>query len=159
MIVLSFQPPITAQTFCFSCFRFNWALTLTSFASDLVKLGFFPFLVTFTHPSSSGLPSCNFSSRCFCLKIKIKKKASFLRQPWSHDRSKFNPHPDHVLCPWIRRFMMIITAWWLWTSSNFSEWKLEEIHRNIGSLETSKQVRIPPTTKIVIAMKNVRIVQ
>ena len=36
---------------------------------------------------------------------------------------------------------------WLRTSSKFSGQEFEEIHRNIGSLETSKQVRIPPSTK------------
>ena len=37
---------------------------------------------------------------------------------------------------------MIISAWWLRTSSKFSGQEFEEIHRNIGSSETPKQVRI-----------------
>ena len=56
-----------------------------------------------------------------------------------------------LLRPWIRRFTMIISAWWLRTSSKFSGQEFEAIHslihRNIGSSETPKQVRIPPTTK------------
>ena len=38
-----------------------------------------------------------------------------------------------LLRPWIIRFMMIISAWWLRTSSYFSVQKFEKIHRNIGS--------------------------
>ena len=63
------------------------------------------------------------------------------------ERSGFNPHPGHAFCPWISRFTMIISAWWLQTSSKFSGQEFEEIHRNIGSSETPKQVRIPPSIK------------
>ena len=52
-----------------------------------------------------------------------------------------------LLRPWIKRFTMIISAWRLRTSSKFSRQAVEEIHRNIGSLEIPKQVRIPPNKK------------
>ena len=54
---------------------------------------------------------------------------------------------------------MIIAAWWLQKSSNLSGQEFKNIEWNIGSLETPKQVRIPPITKLVTAMKNVLIVQ
>ena len=73
-------------------------------------------------------------------------KASFLRRPWSNDlgstRTLFT-----LLRPWIKRFTMIIFAWWIRTSSKFSGQEFEEILRNIESSETPKQVRIPPITK------------
>ena len=48
---------------------------------------------------------------------------------------------------WIKRFTMIISAWWLRTSSTFNGQKFERIHKNFGSSETPKQVRIPPIMK------------
>jgi len=50
-------------------------------------------------------------------------KALFLWQRCDHDRVILVQHPpssDTLLLPWIRRFTMIISAWWLWTSSKFS---------------------------------------
>ena len=44
-------------------------------------------------------------------------------------------------------FGYAFAAWWLRTSSKFGGKGFEEIHRNIESLETPKQVRIPPATK------------
>ena len=44
-----------------------------------------------------------------------------------------------LLRPWIRRFTMIISAWWLQTTSKFSGKKFEEFNKNIESLETPKQ--------------------
>ena len=41
-----------------------------------------------------------------------------------------------LLHPWIRRFTMNVSAWWFRTSSKFSGQGFEEIHRNIGLLET-----------------------
>ena len=64
-----------------------------------------------------------------------------------------------LLRPWMRRFTMIISAWWLRTSSKFSCQEFEEIHRNIGSLETSKLVRIPTKYEVVIAKKSAPIVE
>ena len=52
-----------------------------------------------------------------------------------------------LLRPRTRRFTTITSAWWLQTSSKFRGQEFEEIHRNIESSETSKQVRIPPITK------------
>ena len=46
-----------------------------------------------------------------------------------------------------RRFRMIISAWWLRTSSKFKRQEFEEIYRNIGSLETPNQVQIHPSAK------------
>ena len=60
---------------------------------------------------------------------------SFLRRPWSHDLGSTRTLVT-LLRPWIRRFTMIISARRLRTSSKFSGQELEEIHRNIGSLET-----------------------
>ena len=72
--------------------------------------------------------------------------ASFLRRPWSNGLGSIRTLVT-LLRSWIRRFTMIISAWWLRTSSKFSGQEFEEIHRNIGSPETPKQVRIPPITK------------
>ena len=58
-----------------------------------------------------------------------------------------------------RRFTMIISAWWRQTNSKFSGQEFEEIHRNIGRLETPNQVRISPSTKHLMQRKYVRIVQ
>ena len=52
-----------------------------------------------------------------------------------------------------------ISAWWIRANSKFSGQEFEEIYRHFGSLETLKQVRIPPKHEVVIAMKSVRIVQ
>ena len=41
-----------------------------------------------------------------------------------------------LLRPWTKRFAMIITAWWLRTSSIFSGQEFEKMHMNFGSLET-----------------------
>ena len=57
-------------------------------------------------------------------------KASFLRSLWLHDLGS-TPIPLSFLRLWIRRFTMIISAWWLRTSSIFSGQELEEIHRNM----------------------------
>ena len=73
-------------------------------------------------------------------------KASFLRRPGSNDLGSTRTLVT-LLRPWIRRFTMIISARWFRTSSKFSGQEFEEIHRNIGSSETPKQVRIPPITK------------
>ena len=53
---------------------------------------------------------------------------------------------------------MIVSAWWLQTSSKFIGQEFKEIHLNIGSLETPKQVRILQA-QVVIAMKGAEIVQ
>ena len=79
-------------------------------------------------------------------------KASFLRRPWSKGLGS-NRTLVMLLRPRIRRFTMIISAWWLLTSSKFSGQEFEEIHRNIGSSETPKQVRIPPITKYSLKWK------
>ena len=73
-------------------------------------------------------------------------KASFLRRPRSNCLGSTHTLVM-LLRPWIRRFMMIISAWWLRTSSKFSGQEFEEIHSNIGSSKTLKQVRISPITK------------
>ena len=51
-----------------------------------------------------------------------------------------------LLRSWIRCFTMIISTWWLLTSSKLCGQEFKEIHTNIESLETPKQVRIPPST-------------
>ena len=72
-------------------------------------------------------------------------EASFLRRPWLHDLGSTRTLVT-LLCPWIRRFTMTISGWWLRTSSKFIGQNFEETHRNIGSLETPEQVGIPPST-------------
>ena len=73
-------------------------------------------------------------------------KASLLRWSWSHDMDS-TITLIMLMRPWVRRLTMIISAWWLRTSIKFSGEEFEEIHKDIGSLETPKQVRISPTTK------------
>ena len=73
-------------------------------------------------------------------------KGVFLQRPRSNDLGSTRTLIT-LLRPWIRRFTMIISAWWLQTSSKFSGQEFGEIHRNIGLSETPKQVRIPPITK------------
>ena len=43
-----------------------------------------------------------------------------------------------LLRPWMRRFLMIISAWWLQIARKFSGKEFEEIYKNIKSLETPK---------------------
>ena len=59
---------------------------------------------------------------------------------------------------WTKRFTMIISAWWIRTSSKFSEQEFEEILRNIGLLETFKKVRGRDSSdhEVVIAIKSAR---
>ena len=47
----------------------------------------------------------------------------------------------------LQYFTMMISAWWLRTSNNFSGQEFEKMHRNFGSPVTPKQLQIPPTTK------------
>ena len=79
-------------------------------------------------------------------------KASFLRRPWSNDLGSTRTLVT-LFRPWIRRFTMIISAWWLRTSSKFSGQEFAEIYRNIGSSETTKQVWIFPITKYSLQWK------
>ena len=78
--------------------------------------------------------------------IAERAKASFLRWSWFHDLGSIRSFVI-LLRPWIRRFTMNISARWLRTSSKFSEQEFEQIHKNIGSLETPKQVQISSSTK------------
>ena len=52
--------------------------------------------------------------------------------------------------------MMIISTWWLRTSSKFSEQECEEIYRNIEFLKTRKQARIPNQIKSFIIFAELR---
>ena len=56
--------------------------------------------------------------------------------------------------PWIRRFTMIISAWWRRASSKFSGQEFKEVYLNTGSLETLEQVRIPPSSLIIKKLEN-----
>jgi len=65
-----------------------------------------------------------------------KVKAPFLRRPCDHDRViyvQFPPSSDTLLRPWIRPFTMIISAWWLWTSSKFSGKKSKKQQEKLGN--------------------------
>ena len=61
--------------------------------------------------------------------------ASFLRRPWLHDLGSTRTLIT-LLRPWIRRFTIITSAWWLWTSIKISGQKFDEIHGNIRPMET-----------------------
>ena len=62
--------------------------------------------------------------------------------------SGFNRYPGHVVVSLDKTlYDIIISAWWLRTGSKFSGQEFKDIHRNIGSSETPKQVQIPPITK------------
>ena len=54
-------------------------------------------------------------------------------------------------------FTLNISAWCFRKNSKFSGQEFEEIHRNIGSLEAPKQIRI--LRKVITAIKSVRIIQ
>ena len=55
---------------------------------------------------------------------------------------------------------MISSTLWLRARSKFNELEFEQMHWNVGSLETHKYVRILQTqSTLVTAMKSVRIVQ
>ena len=56
-------------------------------------------------------------------------KGVVLRRPWLHDLGSTRTLVT-LLRPWIRRFTMIICAWWLRTSSKFNGQVFEEIHWN-----------------------------
>ena len=94
---------------------------------------------------SHNVHICNSLSFSFCLQRGQEVKGVVFRTTliaWAG----FNPHRGRVIGPWIRRFTMIISARQFRTSCKFCGQKFEEIHGKIGSLETPKQVRIPPTT-------------
>ena len=49
-----------------------------------------------------------------------------------------------LLRPWIRRFSMIISAWWLRTSSKFTREEVKTSTGKLGKWSTPKRVRIHP---------------
>ena len=61
-------------------------------------------------------------------------KASFLRRPLSNDLGSTRTLVT-LLRPWNRRITMIISAWWLRTSSKFSGQEFEE---TTGTLDHRK---------------------
>ena len=73
-------------------------------------------------------------------------KVSFLWWHWLHHLGSTITLVT-LLHPSIRRFTLIICAWWLRTSSKFRGQKFEEIRWNMGSLKTYKLMRILPSTK------------
>jgi len=54
------------------------------------------------------------------------------------------------LRPWIKRFTMIISAWWLRTSSKFSG-KKSKNNRKTRKWTTPKRVRIRPNYSAIVA--------
>jgi len=69
-----------------------------------------------------------------------KVKAPFLQQPCDHDHMiyvQLPPSSDTLLHPWIRCFTMIISAWWLRTSSKFSAKKSKKQPKN-SEMDNSK---------------------
>ena len=66
----------------------------------------------------------------------LENKYVVLWRLWSHDLGSLRTLVT-LLRPWIRRFTIIIPAWWLRTSSKFSEpEQFEDIYVNIASLES-----------------------
>ena len=74
-------------------------------------------------------------------------KMLFLPQPWLFDLDSARTLVMLLLRK-IRCFTMIISAWWLWASSKFWRKKIEEIHRNIESSNTPKQVCTMHSSKL-----------
>ena len=58
--------------------------------------------------------------------------------------SRFNPHPGHVVASLDKT---IYDDYLCLIASNISGQEFEEIYRSIGSLKTSKQLRISSSTK------------
>ena len=77
------------------------------------------------------------ASACMAGCMAKRAMASFLLRPWSHDLGSTRTLLVTLLRPWIRRFGISFSAWWLRTSRKFNGQEFEEIHRNIGSLEAS----------------------
>ena len=73
-------------------------------------------------------------------------KASFLQRPESHNLG-FNPNPDHAVA-FLDKTLFDDYLCLVALNKQQIQWtRIQKIHNNIGSLETLKQVRIPPTTK------------
>ena len=80
--------------------------------------------------------------------VEERANASFVFTTTLIVRSGFKRTLVTLFRPRIRRFTMIISAWWLRTSSKFKGQEFKKIHKNIGSLETPKQAWFPPQTKL-----------
>jgi len=82
-----------------------------------------------------------------------KVKAMFLWPLCNHNRviSVQFPSSSHtMLRPWIRRFTMIISAWWLRTSRKLSG-KMSKKKRKTRKWKTPKRVRIRPKYSATVA--------
>ena len=103
-------------------------------------------LFYFQKKKDSRTKLITFSKNWLIFKFKKSWATSWYREIFCWDRViGINPRnresPDEI--GRVDRY----AAWWLRTSSKFSGKEFEEIHRNIGSSETPKHVRIPPITK------------
>ena len=91
----------------------------------------------------------------------VINKSVFLWWSWLHNLGwTTEPAPlSTALRRWVRRFTMIISAWWFRTSSKFSGQDFQETGGNIRSLETPKQDSADSSNhKVVIVIKSARIV-
>jgi len=65
-----------------------------------------------------GRPAAYVSNSLKVGSVAEKIKAPFLRRPW--DLCSTPTLIGTLMCPWIMHFTMIISAWWLRTSSKFN---------------------------------------
>ena len=75
--------------------------------------------------------------------VAVRVKASFLRRPRSHDLGSTRTQVTW-LRPWIRRFTMIISAWWLRTKQHIYVERSQTSTGKLGTRSTPKRVRIRP---------------
>ena len=62
-----------------------------------------------------------------------------------------------LLRPWIRRFTIIISAWWLRTSSKFTWEEVKTSTGKLGKWSTPKRVRIRPKHSALLLSRDRRI--
>ena len=62
-----------------------------------------------------------------------------------------------LLRPWIRRFTIITSAWWLRTSSKFTWEEVKKSTGKLGKWSTSKRVRIRPKQSALSLSRDRRI--
>ena len=56
-----------------------------------------------------------------------------------------------LLRPWMKRLSMIISAWWLCTSTKFTWEEIKTSTVKLGKWPTSKRVRIRPKDSATVA--------
>ena len=84
-------------------------------------------------------------------------KASFLQQPWL-DFLGSTCTLVALLCPWIRRFTKITSAWWLRKSSKFRKRDSKKFRETVGHWKLQAGAD-SSNHEVAITMKSARIVQ